>query len=80
MASWTEIEYLRTMNQTFYDQVKTADQKAGQNAGLLRLREGDRVRRAAAALTREPSPNDSGALVVGAGLGRGSGVRCRLPS
>jgi hypothetical protein len=29
MASWTEIEYLRTMNQTFYDQVKTADQKAG---------------------------------------------------
>src|SRR3989442_16044339 len=29
MANWTEIEYLRTMNQTFYDQVKTADQKAG---------------------------------------------------
>src|SRR5262245_14740045 len=29
MASWTEIEYLRTMNQLFYDQVKTADQKAG---------------------------------------------------
>jgi hypothetical protein len=29
MASWTEIEYLRTMNQTFYDQVKTADTKAG---------------------------------------------------
>jgi hypothetical protein len=29
MANWTEIEFLRTMNQTFYDQVKTADQKAG---------------------------------------------------
>lgn len=29
MANWTEIEYLRTLNQTFYDQVKTADQKAG---------------------------------------------------
>src|SRR5581483_8802073 len=29
MASWTEIEYMRTVNQTFYDQVKTADQKAG---------------------------------------------------
>src|SRR2546423_511777 len=29
MASWTEVDYLRTMNQTFYDQVKTADQKAG---------------------------------------------------
>jgi hypothetical protein len=29
MASWTEIEFLRTLNQTFYDQVKTADQKAG---------------------------------------------------
>ena len=29
MASYTEIEYMRVMNQTFYDQVKTADQKAG---------------------------------------------------
>ena len=29
MASWTTIEYVRTINQTFYDQVKTADQKAG---------------------------------------------------
>jgi hypothetical protein len=29
MANWVEIEFLRTMNQTFYDQVKTADQKAG---------------------------------------------------
>jgi hypothetical protein len=29
MANWTEIEFLRTLNQTFYDQVKTADQKAG---------------------------------------------------
>jgi hypothetical protein len=29
MANWTEIEFLRILNQTFYDQVKTADQKAG---------------------------------------------------
>jgi hypothetical protein len=29
MASYTEIEYMRVLNQTFYDQVKTADQKAG---------------------------------------------------
>ena len=29
MASYTEIEYMRVMNHTFYDQVKTADQKAG---------------------------------------------------
>jgi hypothetical protein len=29
MASYTEIEYMRVVNQTFYDQVKTADQKAG---------------------------------------------------
>jgi hypothetical protein len=29
VASYTEIEFLRTINQTFYDQVKTADQKAG---------------------------------------------------
>ena len=29
MASYTEVEYMRILNQTFYDQVKTADQKAG---------------------------------------------------
>jgi len=37
MATWTEIEYLRTMNQTFYDQVKTADQKAGYMCTFLTI-------------------------------------------
>ena len=27
--SWTAVDFVRTINQTFYDQVKTADQKAG---------------------------------------------------